>query len=64
MTKEECRFHSFAAGEIAVGEDIIYNYRAFAISSGWAEFILYIIKIYHGRNVQCNRDIIHNLPQY
>ena len=35
---KECRFHSFAAGYISAGEEIIYNYGAFAISSGWAEF--------------------------
>ena len=60
---KECSFNFFAAGENATGEDIIYNYRDFAISSVWEEFGLYIIKIYHGGRVQCNSDIIHNLPQ-
>ena len=32
---KECRFHFFAAGDIAAGEEIIYNFGAFAISSGW-----------------------------
>ena len=36
--EKECRFNFFAAGDIAAGEDIIYSYRAFEISSGWAEF--------------------------
>ena len=31
---KECRFHFFAAGDIAAGEENIYNYGAFAISSG------------------------------
>ena len=35
---KECRFHFFAAGVIAAGYDILYNYRSFVISSGWAEF--------------------------
>ena len=35
---KEFRFHFFAAGDIAAGEEIIYNYRAFVVSSGWAEF--------------------------
>ena len=35
---KECRFQFFEAGEIAAGEEIIYNYGVFAISSGWAEF--------------------------
>ena len=61
---KECRFHFFAAGDIAAGEDIIYNYGGFAISSSWASFGLYIINIYYGGKVQCNCDIIHNLPQY
>ena len=28
----------FAAGDIAAGEEIIYNYGDFAIGSGWAKF--------------------------
>ena len=35
---KEFRFHFFAPGYIALGEDIIYNYGSFVISSGWAEF--------------------------
>ena len=35
---KECRFQFFAAGYIAAGEDIIYNYGDFAISFGWEEF--------------------------
>ena len=35
---KECRFHLFVAGDIAAGEEIIYNYRAFAVSSSWTEF--------------------------
>ena len=31
---KECRFHFFEAGYIAAEEEIIYNYGAFAISSG------------------------------
>ena len=34
----ECRFHSFADGKIAAGEEIIYKYRAFTISSIWVDF--------------------------
>ena len=54
----------FWAGYIAVGEEIIYNYGAFVIISGWAEFGFWIIDIYHGGRVKCNCDIIHNLPHY
>ena len=36
----ECRFHFFAAGDIAAGEEIICDYSAFAITSGWAQFDL------------------------
>ena len=32
--EKECRFHFFAAGDIAAGEEIIYNDGAFEISSG------------------------------
>ena len=60
---KECRFPFFVAGDIATGEDIIYKYRDFAISSVWEELGLYIIKIYHGGRVQCNYDIINHLPQ-
>ena len=60
---KDCRFHFFVAGDIAMGEDVIYNYGDFAISSVWEDFGLYIIKIYHGGRVQCNYDIIHNMPQ-
>ena len=35
---KEFRFHFFVARDIASGEEIIYNYRAFVVSSGWAEF--------------------------
>ena len=35
---KDFRFHFFAAGEIAAGEEIICNYGAFAISFCWAEF--------------------------
>ena len=31
---KDCRFQFFVAGYIAAGEEIIYNYGAFAISSG------------------------------
>ena len=31
---KECRFHFFADGDVAAGEDIFYNYGDFAISSG------------------------------
>ena len=31
---KECRFHFFANGGISVGEEIIFNYGPFAISSG------------------------------
>ena len=35
---KECRFHFFVGGDIAAGEEIIYNYGAFTIISGWAVF--------------------------
>ena len=35
---KEFRFHFFVAGDIVVGEDIIYNCGAFAIISVWEEF--------------------------
>ena len=35
---KECRFHFFAAEDIAAGEEIICNYGAFVISSIWEEF--------------------------
>ena len=35
---KECRFHFFTAGYIAAGEENIYDYGDFAISSGWEEF--------------------------
>ena len=47
-----------------VGEEIIYNYKAFSIISGWKDLGLEIIKTYHGVKVQCHHDIIYNLPQY
>ena len=61
---KDCRLHFFVVGYIAEGEEIIYYYGAFRIRSVWADFGLYVIKIYHGGKVQCNRDVIHNLPQY
>ena len=35
-----CRFRFFEDGDIAEGEEIIYNYGAFVVCSGWAEFYL------------------------
>ena len=35
---KEFRLHFLADGDIATGEEINYNYGAFAISSDWAEF--------------------------
>ena len=35
---KECRFHFFVSGDTAEGEEIIYNYGAFVISSGWVKF--------------------------
>ena len=32
---KECRLHFFAAGYIAAGNGIIYNYGDFAIILGW-----------------------------
>ena len=61
---KECRFQFFLSEEIAAGEEIIFNYGAFVISSGCAESGLLIIKIYHGEKVKCNSDIINNLPYY
>ena len=37
---KECRLHFFVDGDISLGEEIIYNYVAFAIISGWVEFVL------------------------
>ena len=45
---KERRFYFFADRDIEAGEEIIYNYGEFVISSVWAEFVLYTIKIYHG----------------
>ena len=35
---KECRFHFFAAGDIAEGEEIIYNNGVFETISVWTEF--------------------------